>query len=79
MNTVLTVDEALQYTCALCREQADRGHITLSERDLLIDGAILLAMRVDELAQKGSAVTGSGGHGKGPAGRHQRHVTVAAA
>jgi len=27
--TVLTVDEALQHVCALFREQADRGSITL--------------------------------------------------
>ena len=37
--------------CALFREQADRGSITPSERDLLIDGAVLLAMRVDDLAR----------------------------
>lgn len=46
--TVLTVDEALQHTCAMLREQADRGDVTSAERDLLIDGAILLAMRIDD-------------------------------
>ncbi len=51
--TVLTVDEALQHMCELFREQADRGSITPSERDLLIDGAVLLAMRVDDLAVRG--------------------------
>ena len=48
MITVLTVDEALQQTCAMFREQADRGDVTSTERDLLIDGAILLAMRIDD-------------------------------
>ena len=48
MITVLTVDAALQHVCATFREQADRGDITPTERDLLIDGAILLAMHVDE-------------------------------
>jgi hypothetical protein len=45
---VLTVDEALQHTCAIFRDQADRGDVTSAERDLLIDGAILLAMRIDD-------------------------------
>jgi hypothetical protein len=48
--TVLTVDDALQDTCAIFREKADQGDITTAERDLLIDGAILLAMRIDEQA-----------------------------
>ena len=52
MITVLTVDEALQQTCALFREQADQGGITTAERDLLMDGAILLAMRIDEQAAR---------------------------
>jgi hypothetical protein len=51
--TVNTVDEALQHICAIFREQADRGAITPAERDLLIDGAILLAMRVDDLGRDG--------------------------
>jgi hypothetical protein len=46
--TVLTVDEALQHTCAIFRDQADRGDVTSAERDLLIDGAILLAMPIDD-------------------------------
>ena len=55
MITVLTVDAALQNICAICREQADRGDITPAERDLLIDGAILLAMHMDQLARDGRA------------------------
>jgi len=47
--TLLTVDGALQHICAVFREQAVRGEITPTERDLLIDGAVLLAMRVDDL------------------------------
>ncbi len=81
MITVLTVDAALQHTCAIFREHADRGDITPTERDLLIDGAILLAMHLDDLAQDG----GPGSHGwpeaarPGHAGRHERHVVAAAA
>ena len=82
MITALTVDVALQYVCVIFREQADRGDITPAERDLLIDGAILLAMHVDELAQDGRV----GGHCgwpqgalPGPAGRHGRHAAAAAA
>ena len=44
MITVLTVDAALEHICAIFREQADRGEITPTERDLLIYGAILLAI-----------------------------------
>src|SRR6266536_2168849 len=66
--TVLTVDEALQHVCATLREHADRGDITPAERDLLIDGAILLAMRVDDLAQDGRVGWGSGW----PEGRYRR-------
>ena len=36
MITVLTVDAALRRICAIFREQADRGDITPTERDLLI-------------------------------------------
>jgi hypothetical protein len=80
--TVLTVDEALQHICAIFREQADRGDITPTERDLLIDGAILLAMRVDDLARGGRAGSGSGwpeGELPEPVGRHERHTAAAAA
>jgi hypothetical protein len=80
--TVLTVDAALQHICAIFREQADRGDITPAERDLLIDGAILLAMHVDDLAPDGRV----GPHPDWPegalpepAGRHERHLAVAAA
>jgi len=49
--TVLTVDEALQHICAIFREEADLGDITPTERDLMIDGAILLAMNVDDMSR----------------------------
>jgi hypothetical protein len=80
--TVLTVEAALQHTCAIFRERADRGDITPAERDLLIDGAILLAMHVDELAREGRAVSAPGWAGAArpePAGRHERHGAAAAA
>jgi hypothetical protein len=80
--TVLTVDEALQHVCATLREHADRGDITPAECDLMIDGAILLAMRVDDLAQDGRVGSGSGwpeGALPDRAGRHERHATAAAA
>jgi hypothetical protein len=80
--TVFTVDAALQHICATVREQADRGEITPTERDLLIDGAILLAMHVDDLAQDGRVVPYFGWpEGALPerAGRHERHVAAAAA
>jgi hypothetical protein len=48
---VFTVDAALQQTCAQFREQAMRGQITEAERDLLIDGAILLAVHLEGLIQ----------------------------
>jgi len=80
--TVLTVDEALQHICAIFREQADRGDITPTERDLLMDGAILLAMRVEDLARDGRVGSGSGwpeGELSEPVGRHERHAAAAAA
>ena len=89
--TVLTVDGTLQHICAIFHEQADRGNITPTECDLLIDGALLLAMHVDDLAQDGRV----GSHSDWPegalpepagrherhaaAGRHERHAAVAAA
>jgi len=63
--TLLTVDAALQHICAIFREQADRGDITPAERDLLIDGAILLAMHIDDLAEDGR--TGIGPRTRSPA------------
>ena len=48
---MFTVDAALERTCAGFREQAARGEITAAERDLLIDGAILLAVNLEELVQ----------------------------
>ena len=53
--TVFTVPAALESTCVIFRERADRGDITPAERDLLIDGAILLAMHIDDLAGAGRA------------------------
>lgn len=80
--TVLTVDEALQHICAILREEADRGDISPTERDLLLDGAILLAMRVDDLDRVGRVSPASGWPGMEPpesAGRHGRHAAAAAA
>jgi hypothetical protein len=80
--TVLTVDEELQHVCATLREHADRGDITRTECDLMIDGAILLAMRVDDSAQDGRVGSSSGWPERalpGPAGRHERHAAAAAA
>lgn len=80
--TVLTVDAALQHICAILRAHADRGDITPSERDLLIDGAILLAMHVDDLAQNGRVGSRSGWPERAlpePVGRHERPAAAAAA
>ena len=80
--TVLSVDTALQNVCAIFREHADRGDITPTERDLLMDGAILLAMHVDELAREGRAGSDSGwpeGTQPKPVGRHERQAVAAAA
>ena len=81
--TVLTVDAALQHVCVTFREQADRGDITPTERDLLIDGAVLLAMHVDDdLARDGKVGSDSGwpeGAVPKPAGRHERRAPAAAA
>jgi len=80
--TVLTVDEALQRICAIFREQADRGEITPAERDLLIDGAILLAMHIDDQARDGRVGSDPGwpeGALPKPAGRHERQAVAAAA
>ena len=52
---MFTVDAALERTCADFREQAARGEITAAERDLLIDGAILLAVSLEELVQDARA------------------------
>ena len=80
--TVLTVDAELQHVCAIFRERADRGDITPAERDLLVDGAILLAMHVDELARGGRVAAHSSWPQAalpGPVGRHGRHAAAAAA
>jgi hypothetical protein len=79
--SVFTVDAALQHTCAIVRERANQGDITPTERDLLIDGAILLAMHVDELAQDGRVGWHSGwpsGAVAEPAGRHELRAAAAA-
>jgi hypothetical protein len=79
--TVLTVDTALQDVCAIFREHADRGDISPAERDLLIDGAVLLAMHVD-LARDGRVDSDSGwpgGYYRNPVGRHERQAVAAAA
>jgi hypothetical protein len=52
---VFTVDSALQQTCASFREQAALGEITAAECDLLIDGAILLAVHLEALIQDAHA------------------------
>ena len=80
--TVLTVDAALEQTCATFRDRADRGDITSAECDLLIDGAILLAMRIDDLASEGRAGSTTGWPELArPAlsGRHERYPVAAAA
>ena len=80
--TVLTVEAALQDTCAVFRERAGRGDITPAERDLLIDGAILLAMHVDDRAGEGRPDPAPGRAAAArpePAGRHERHPVAAAA
>ena len=82
VTTVFTVDAALQHTCAIVREKANQGDISPAERDLLIDGAILLAMHVNELAQDGCVGWHSGWAGSAvaePAGRHELQAAAAAA
>lgn len=48
---VFIVDVALEHTCAEFRSQAADSQITAVERDLLIDGAILLAAKIEELTR----------------------------
>lgn len=48
---MLIVDAALEHTCAEFRSQAAAGQITAQERDVLIDGAVLLAANIEELSQ----------------------------
>jgi hypothetical protein len=52
---MFTVDSALQHTCAGFRERAAHGEITAAECDLLIDGAILLAVNLEALTQDAQA------------------------
>ena len=82
MITVLTVEAALEHTCAIFRERADWGDITPAERDLLIDGAIVLAMHVDDLSLEGRGGSAPGWPGAArpaAAGRHERYPAAAAA
>ena len=79
--TVFTVDAALQRVCAIFREQADRGDITPAECDLLTDGAILLAMHVDDLDRAVYVGSRSGWPEwklPAPVGRHERRAAAAA-
>lgn len=48
---MFALESALEHTCAEVRDQATRGQITAAERDLLIDGAILLAIHLEALLQ----------------------------
>ena len=81
MITEVSVDTALQDVCAIFREHADRGDISPTERDLLIDGAVLLAMHLD-LARNGRVGSDSAwpeGILPEPVGRHERQAVAAAA
>jgi hypothetical protein len=55
VGTVFIVDEALEHTCGEFRAQAARGEISEAERDLLIDGAVLLTVNLEELIQDARA------------------------
>jgi hypothetical protein len=55
VGTVITVDAALQHTCAIFGEQAAHGEITAAECDLLTDGAVLLAVNLEALIQDAHA------------------------
>ena len=82
MITLFTVDAALQHTCAIVGEKASRGDISSAERDLLIDGAILLAVHVNELAQDGPVGWHPGWPSSAiaePAGRHELRAAAAIA
>lgn len=82
MITVLTVEAALEQACASFRERAERGDITSAERDLLTDGAILLAVHIDDLAGEGRAASTRGWPGLARPvsyGRHERYPAAAAA
>ena len=79
--TVLTVDEALQHICAMFRDEANLGDITPTERDLLMDGAILLAMSVDDMSREDRFGPDSGrpaGTLPRRPGRHERPRLAAA-
>jgi hypothetical protein len=58
---MLAIDTALQDTCDEIRDQAARGQITAAERDLMIDGAILLANALlrDPLLSRSARSVGS--------------------
>jgi hypothetical protein len=54
---MFALESALEHTCAEFRDQVTRGQITAAERDLLIDGAILLAIHLEALLQDAHAGT----------------------
>jgi hypothetical protein len=63
--TVMIVDAALEHTCAEFRSRAAGGQITAAERDLLIDGAVLLAAGIEELLQDARVDVPRGWRGDG--------------
>jgi hypothetical protein len=48
---MFALESALEHTCAEFRDQVTCGQITAAECDLLIDGAILLAVHLEALLQ----------------------------
>jgi len=74
---VFIVDVALEHVCGEFRSQADDGQITAFERDLLIDGAILLAAKVEELTQDGRAAVPPRQDRQDPHARHARQPAAA--
>ena len=72
---MFTVDAALQHTCASFRMQVACGEITGDECDLLIDGAILLAVSLEALMQDAHA----GSSPSWPDGRQRPALHVLAA
>jgi hypothetical protein len=81
---VFIVDVALEHVCAEFQSQAADGQITGAEHDLLIDGAILLANKIEELLQdaRGEQPPGSpvpARHAAGGMARQQRRLARHAA
>jgi hypothetical protein len=74
VGMVFIVDVALEQLCAEFRSRAADGQITAVERDLLIDGAVLLVSKIEELQNDARAeLTPAGSH---PA-RHATSVVSA--